>query len=99
MYEIGPALDVANLGMTLWALAEENFDGFPDIYSDDGQRSSSNSSRRGGPVQQGHSDLWQKDNPATPGWYRLLVENCVDEEPARRPKAGEVAATIGKHIQ
>ena len=99
-YEIGPALDVANLGMTLWALAEEKFDGFPDIYGEDGRkRSASNSSRDGGPVQQGRSDLWQKENPATPGWYRLLVESCVDEEPARRPKAAEVASAIGRYIK
>ncbi|KAL5512642.1 hypothetical protein ACEPAG_2908 [Sanghuangporus baumii] len=99
-YEIGTALDVANLGMTLWAVAEENFDGFPDIYSEDSRhRSSSNTSRRGGPVQQGRSDLWRKDNPATPGWYRLLIESCVEEEPARRPKAAEVASAIERHLQ
>ncbi|EJC99038.1 uncharacterized protein FOMMEDRAFT_31572 [Fomitiporia mediterranea MF3/22] len=99
-YEIGTALDVANLGMVLWALAEENFDGFPDIYSTARRDSAaSTNSSRGGPTTQGRSDLWQKDNPATPGWYRLLIESCVEEEPARRPKAAEVAAALERQLQ
>lgn len=99
-YEIGTALDVANLGMVLWALAEENFDRFPDIYSNPRRDSAaSDSSRRGVPSPAGNSELWKKNDPSTPGWYRLLVESCIEEEPARRPKGAEVAATLERQLQ
>ncbi|KAH8113598.1 hypothetical protein DFH11DRAFT_310488 [Phellopilus nigrolimitatus] len=92
-YALGPALDVANLGMVLWALAEESFDRFPGISSP--PRRSDDISKAAISTRSG---LWRKDNIVTPGWYKLLVESCVEEEPARRPSAADVAAVLSREL-
>ncbi|THH00167.1 hypothetical protein EW145_g7125 [Phellinidium pouzarii] len=95
-YALGPELDVANLGMVLWALAEERFDGFPGTSS---------LIRRGSAaveISKSRDDtkasLWQS-NFTTPGWYKLLVESCIEEEASCRPNAVDVATVLERELK
>ena len=80
-YSVGPPLDVANLGMVLWALAEEDFSGFPKTErymngSDDARK----------------PNRWRRHE--TPSWYRILVDKCIQNDPSQRPTAAQVFSAL-----
>lgn len=80
-YSVGPPLDVANMGMVLWALAEEDFTGFTKSAAAVNGLDESYRSRR-----------WRKKE--TPYWFRVVVDRCVQDEPTQRPTAAEVLAIL-----
>lgn len=80
-YSVGPSMDVANMGMVLWALAEEDFTGFTKLAPTVNGIDETHRPRR-----------WRRQE--TPHWFRMAVDRCVQDEPTQRPTAAEVLAIL-----